>query len=214
MQAFKSCLRHSIYFLVPFGLFLLCAESVLFLNSKDAIHLSINRHYSAFGDMVMPFVTLAADGFTIAVLVFLLMGWNRKFGVITGCAVLLASGVTQLLKHTVFSGEPRPKLFFMNTNAPIRFVPEVENYLFDSFPSGHTTAAFAFYFCLVFAIKNNYLKSALFLFALLIGYSRVYLSQHFLNDVLFGSLIGTVTSFAVMTFAVRKAYWYLPQSEL
>lgn len=214
MQAFKSCLRHSIYFLVPFGLFLLCTETVLFLNSKDVVHLSINRHYSAFGDRIMPYVTLAADGYTIAVLVLLLIGWNRKFGAITGIAVLLASAITQLLKHTVFSGEPRPKLFFMNTNAPIRFVPNVENYLFDSFPSGHTTAAFAFYFCLVFAVKNNYLKSALFLFALLIGFSRVYLSQHFLNDVLFGSLIGTVTSFAVMTYATGKGWWNLPQSKL
>ncbi|CAN5883350.1 hypothetical protein BH11BAC7_BH11BAC7_16840 [soil metagenome] len=213
MQAIKSCLRHSIYFLVPFGLFLLCAETILFLNTKDVIHLSINSHYNAFGDLVMPYFTLAGDGIPITILVLLLIAWNRKFGTMTGIAVLIASGITQLLKHTIFSGEPRPKLFFMNTPAPIRFVPNVENYLFDSFPSGHTTAAFAFYFCLVFAVKNNYLKSGLFLFALLIGYSRIYLSQHFLNDVFFGAIIGTLTSFAVMTYGVHKNTWYLPQSK-
>lgn len=212
MQTFKSSLRHCLFFLVPYGLFVLCAEIVLFINTKNDIHLSINRHYSAFGDFLMPYVTLAADGITIAVLIILLIGWNRKFGFWTGVAVVLASAITQLLKNTIFSGEFRPKAFFGDPS-PLRFVPGVENYLLDSFPSGHTTAAFAFYFCLVFAVKNNYLKSALFLFALLIGYSRIYLSQHFLNDVFFGSLIGTITTFAVMTFAIHKGWLKLPNSK-
>ena len=33
-----------------------------------------------------------------------------------------------------------------------------------------------------------------FVFAILGGYSRVYLSQHFLVDIYFGSLIGTIIS--------------------
>ncbi len=212
MQAFKKSLKHSLYFLIPYGLFLLFAEAILFINSKDVIHLAINRHYSAVGDIVMPYVTLAADGITITILVLLLTGYNRKLGFWTGISVVLASLITQLLKTTVFNGEPRPKLFFEKI-AGLHFVPGVENHMLDSFPSGHTTAAFAFYFALVFMVRSNYLKSALFLFALLIGYSRIYLSQHFLNDVFFGSIIGTITTFAVMTFAVHKYYIYLPESK-
>ncbi|MDQ3110250.1 MAG: phosphatase PAP2 family protein [Bacteroidota bacterium] len=211
MQALKSVLRHSLFFIVPYAVFVICAETILALNSKDVIHLSINHHYSAFADFIMPYVTLAADGITVAVLVLLLIAWNRKYGFWTGIAVLLSSTITQILKNTVYSGEPRPKLFFTG-NSSLHFVPGVENYLYDSFPSGHTTAAFAFYFCLVFVVKNNYLKTFLFLFALLIGYSRIYLSQHFLNDVFFGSLIGTLTTLAVMTYAVHKNWLYLPQS--
>ena len=214
MQTFKSSLRHCLFFLVPYGLFVLSAEIILFINSKNDIHLSINRHYSEIGDFLMPYVTLAGDGITVAVLIILLIGWNRKFGSWTGVSVVLASAITQLLKNTIFSGEPRPKLFFSDTSTPLRFVDGVENYLHGSFPSGHTTAGFAFYFCLVFAVKNNYLKSALFLFALLIGYSRIYLSQHFLNDVFFGSLIGTITTFAVMTFAIHKGWLKLPDSKI
>jgi membrane-associated phospholipid phosphatase len=212
MQALKSSIKHALFFLVPYAVFLICAETILFINSKADIHLSINQHYSAFADFIMPYVTLAADGVTVTILILLLIGWNRKFGFWTGISVLVATAITQILKNTIFSGEPRPKLFFMNNPHPLRFVPHVENYFYNSFPSGHTTAAFAFYFCLVFAVKNNYLKAALFLFALLIGYSRIYLSQHFLNDVFFGSMIGTFSSLAVMTFAVHKAYIYLPQS--
>jgi membrane-associated phospholipid phosphatase len=210
MQALKSVLRHSLFFLVPYTVFVICAETILALNSKDVVHLSINHHYSNFADFIMPYVTLAADGITVAILIFLLIGWNRRYGFWTGISVLVASGITQLLKNTIYSGEPRPKLFFATQHSPLRFVPGVENYLFDSFPSGHTTAAFAFYFCLVFVVKNNYLKAALFFFALLIGYSRIYLSQHFLNDVLFGSLIGTLSTLTVMTFAVHKGWLKLP----
>lgn len=212
MQAFKTSLKHSLYFLIPYALFLLCAETILFINSKDVIHLTINRHYSAVGDFIMPYVTLAADGITIAVLVLLLIGYNRKMGFWTGVSVVLASAVAQLLKTTVFSGEPRPKLFFEKI-AQLRFVPGVDNHSLDSFPSGHTTVAFAFYFALVFMVRNNYLKSGLFLFALLIGYSRIYLSQHFLNDVFFGSMIGTIITFSVMTFAVHKGYLKLPEAK-
>lgn len=209
MQAFRSSLRHCLFFLVPFLLFVLSAETVLFINTKNDVHLEINRHYSAIGDLLMPYATLAADGITIAILIILVFAWNRKYGALTAIAVVLSSAITQLLKNTIFSGEPRPKLFF-GEPSPLRFVDGVENYMLDSFPSGHTTAAFAFYFCLVFFLKNNYLKAALFLFALLIGYSRIYLSQHFLNDVMFGAIIGTITTFSVMTYAVHKGWLKLP----
>jgi membrane-associated phospholipid phosphatase len=213
MQAIKSSLKHALFFLVPYAVFLICAGIILLVNTKSAVHLSINHHYSRFGDIVMPYLTLAADGLTVTILILLLFAWNRRFAFWTGIGVFLASSITQLLKSTIFAGEPRPKLFFASPS-PLRFVPGVENYLYDSFPSGHTTAAFAFYFCLVFAVKNNYLKTALFFFALLIGYSRIYLSQHFLNDVFAGSLIGTITTFSVLTFAIHKGWLKLPQSNV
>lgn len=197
------------FFLLPYGIFLVCAGFVLLLSSKAQIHLSINQHYSAIADFLMPYVTLAADGYTIGILVILLAAWNRRYALWTGISALAASGITQLLKNTVFLGEPRPKLFFVHLS-PLRLVPGVENYLYDSFPSGHTTVAFAFYFCLVFFVKNNFLKSGLFLFALLIGYSRIYLSQHFLGDVFAGSMIGTITSFIIITLAVHKGWLKIP----
>jgi len=41
--------------------------------------------------------------------------------------------------------------------------------------------------------KNNTLKLLLFIVALLVGYSRVYLSQHFFIDITAGSVFGTLT---------------------
>lgn len=68
-----------------------------------------------------------------------------------------------------------------------------------SFPSGHATSGFIFYGLLVYLIwKTNLSKSIrmlfsvlLILFALLIGFSRIYLRVHFASDVLAGFCIGT-----------------------
>ncbi|CAN5406553.1 hypothetical protein BH09BAC5_BH09BAC5_25600 [soil metagenome] len=203
MQTIRAAVRHCRYFLIPYGIFLVISGIVLLLFSKETIHITINHVYCKFGDLVMPYITLSADGFTITILVLLLFAYNRKFAFWTGISCLLASFITQILKHTVFEGDPRPKLFFQSPS-PLRFVPGIENYLIDTFPSGHTTVAFAFYFSLVFAVKNNYLKAGLFLIALLIGYSRIYLSQHFLGDVFGGSIIGTICTFSILTFVLHK----------
>lgn len=205
MRTLLSNLRHSLFFLIPQGLFLVVMGIILSLYQKDAIHLAINRHNSAFGDAVMPWITWGGDGLAITIMVLLLFAWNRKFAFFTGISCLLASGITILLKHTIYYGEPRPKLFFDNPS-PLHFVPGVHNYLYDTFPSGHTTVAFAFYFCLVFAVKNNFLKLGLFLLAVLVGYSRIYLSQHFLDDVFGGSIIGTISALLIFTIAIHKSW--------
>jgi undecaprenyl-diphosphatase len=70
-----------------------------------------------------------------------------------------------------------------------------------SFPSGHATAAVAFYVFLAYLILkfNNYKKIRLIsaltvLIILLIGLSRLYLGVHYLSDVLAGYLIGLAGS--------------------
>lgn len=79
----------------------------------------------------------------------------------------------------------------------------------DSFPSGHSLTAFtvATVFCL-FNLKNRILCIFAMLFALLIGYTRIYLGVHFPTDILggmvFGILIGA-TWYQVTEWA-RKNY--------
>ena len=65
----------------------------------------------------------------------------------------------------------------------------------NSFPSGHTTAAFAMYCSFSYYVKSKRVDLVLFLVAFLVGYSRIYLSQHFLIDVIFGAILGVLASF-------------------
>lgn len=202
MRSFILLLRKARFFLVPLGIFLLLSGTFLLLYKKEVIHLYINQFHSSFGDKLMPFVTLLGDGWTITIFCLLVFAYDRRFGFYTGIACLGASGITQALKHTIFYGEGRPAWVFRD-NHNLRFVPGVEMNYFDTFPSGHTTVSFAFFFCLAFLVKNNWLRFACFFIALIIGYSRIYLSQHFLNDVFGGSIVGTLTSLLVLTLVVH-----------
>lgn len=206
MTAFRSIIFRNLFFFVPFLLFLIVAGAMLAMYPKPEIHLAINGFYWRTVDALMPWLTMVADGVTITIFILLMLAWNRRYAVATGVAVIVASGITQLLKHTIYYGEPRPKLFFESIPIPLRLVPNFENDLYDTFPSGHTTAAFAFFVCATIAVQKNYLKALFFLVALLMGYTRIYLSQHFLSDVLGGAVIGTGVSLAVMTIVFHKKW--------
>jgi membrane-associated phospholipid phosphatase len=76
-----------------------------------------------------------------------------------------------------------------------------------SFPSGHTASAFALATILSFSVKDNSLKSiGLLLGACIVGFSRTYLSQHFLVDVTVGSAIGVVSAYILL--AVLPNTWF------
>jgi len=77
-----------------------------------------------------------------------------------------------------------------------------------SFPSGHTITAFAFFLALAFFTKRPAIHFLYFLLAVLVGYSRVYLSQHFAIDVLAGSFVGvSVTILCKFYFDKNTMKW-------
>lgn len=135
--------------------------------------------------------------------VIILMAVKYRYAVIVGLSNIIASIITQALKQTVFNDVVRPKKFFEGIQE-LYFVPGVENHLYYSFPSGHATCAFSLYFALALLVKNKALELSLFFVALLVGYSRIYLSQHFFEDVYAGSLIGISITFIVY-YLIQKS---------
>lgn len=79
---------------------------------------------------------------------------------------------------------------------------EMNHYL--SFPSGHSTAAFTLFFSLALINLNKKLGVLYFVLAFIAAYSRIYLSQHFPEDILAGSLIGVSTTLLVFAFLAPK----------
>jgi len=169
------------------------------MYDKAQIHLLLNSFHNAFGDTVFPYITYIGDGVTVVIAVILLLLVKYRFALLLAVANVLSAGLTQLLKHTIFADVVRPKEYFKNM-LDIHYVEGVENYLYNSFPSGHTTAAFTTFFCFALMTENKFLKTLMFFIALTIGFSRIYLSQHFLQDVYAGSLIGVSVSMLVYSF--------------
>jgi membrane-associated phospholipid phosphatase len=64
-----------------------------------------------------------------------------------------------------------------------------------SFPSGHTSTAFTVALLLAAIMKRKIWSYILPMVAFLVGYSRVYLAQHFVTDVTVGMLVGILSAF-------------------
>ncbi|MGL5888757.1 MAG: phosphatase PAP2 family protein [Bacteroidia bacterium] len=215
MVNFRSLLAELRYFLLPWLFFLLAGIIFLLITGKAGAHLFISGHWSATADHIFLFMTWFGDGVAYVIFCLLLFAWHRGTGLITSISCLVASVITQLLKQFVFEGTPRPITWFHQNgmNTMIREVPFVENAYFNSFPSGHTTAAFAFFCSLsILARRHPLLQTGFFLLAAGVAYSRMYLSQHFLADVIAGSVIGTGTALLVVFVAKRYTRFNLPSS--
>lgn len=74
-----------------------------------------------------------------------------------------------------------------------------------SLPSSHATNIFAAAFFL--SVYFRKLWPLLYLIAILVGYSRIYLGVHFPSDVLFGAIVGTLCGLCMMwpsTYIMEK----------
>lgn len=198
----KTVFKANLFFLFPYILFIIFGALLIFASAKAATHLEFNQHHIPFFDVFFYYATYLGDGITAVFIVLALLFISYRYALITALSVIISAIITQLLKHFVFSDIVRPKKYFEGLQQ-LYFVPDVENYLYNSFPSGHTTCAFALYFSAAMCCKNNLLKFLFFTIALTAAYSRVYLSQHFFEDVYAGSFIGTITAFFVY-YAVQK----------
>jgi undecaprenyl-diphosphatase len=63
-----------------------------------------------------------------------------------------------------------------------------------SFPSGHTTEAFAVAFALIFFTSDKYISYLVLIWAMLVAYSRIVLGVHFPSDILVAIMIALFTT--------------------
>ncbi len=158
------------------------------------LHSAINRHHTGWADLFFRFITHWADGLvpTAIALLFLFFGTLRSF-MMMGLSSGLSAIVAQLLKRQVFDHVDRP-FMFREQLTDMHWVQGIEMHHHFSFPSGHSTAAFSMCLALVVIWARPRLAVVLSIAASLMAFSRVYLSQHFTEDILAGAAVGTVTA--------------------
>lgn len=184
-------------FFLPYLTFLFFCVFTLMLFDKEGLHIAINQRNHPFADVFFKYLTYLGDGRMLVVYAFILLFIKYRFVLILLLSNLFSGILTFILKTQVFDASLRPKKYFENIYE-LRLVPGVENYLHNSMPSGHTATAFCVFTCFALMAKNKNTGFLFLITAALIGFSRIYLSQHFLDDVFIGSLIGIL--FALLVY--------------
>lgn len=185
--------------------------TIIFLFQKLELHRLINLYHTKVLDSISKYITHIGDGlFFILIIVFSLL-FSLKKSLLLFITFIVTAGITQFLKRGVFPNVMRPMHFFQND---VNF-HKIENFTYhfnNSFPSGHATSCFALFTLLAIFSSNNKLFQIIFLFsALLISFTRVYLSQHFFQDILAGSIIGTfVAEYTSKYFNTILKKWDYP----
>lgn len=188
----NTSLPHPV-FLSLFIVFCLGSVLILTLLSRSEIVLWVNSLSSMQLDPVFIYITFFGHG-TFALIISLIFLFKKLYhATLLGISFLLVSLFTNLLKHFVFIQYNRPlwSIYYDDLSRVIYEAPV--NYL-RSFPSGHTMTAFALAAVISMIYKSKTVVVVVFLYALLIAFSRIYLLQHFFVDVFWGSIFGVLAA--------------------
>lgn len=172
--------------------------------SSRTIFFGLNSIHTLYLDTFFQNYTLLGDGvFSIAIFLILLLAERSALAMQVITAYLFSGIVSQILKRAFHA--PRPHSIISNAEYP-HFIEGITNTGMTSFPSGHTTSVFALATILALNTTDKRFSIIYLVTAIITGYSRIYLGQHFLADVTAGALIGTFSGLLV--------YWYLRQVKI
>ncbi|MBN2612247.1 MAG: phosphatase PAP2 family protein [Bacteroidales bacterium] len=199
MALLKDIFNRNRFFFVPFFITFIFLAFPLVLFDKHSLHLFINKYHCVFTDYFFKYITNLGDGLFAAGVgvLYLLVSFRKSFFILS--SYLMGGLVVQLFKRLIFTGSLRPVKYFEGI-FQLHLVDGVQMREYLSFPSGHAATAFGLFLCLAVISGNNFVKSICVVMAIVVSFSRVYLSQHFLIDIYSGSLIGVICTLIIYKY--------------
>ncbi len=171
------------------------------------VRLLFSRFHTAFADTLFYYFNLVGDGMVLypillGYLFFSLLFLKPKqihFAWMLILSVLLAGLLCQVVKIFFLRARPYvtedPLSFFVFVKEGFHFA--LFNLGNTSFPSGHTTTAFALWTPILLKVKSTWLKGILYILPLMTGFSRIYFNKHWFTDVGAGALLGLWVAYAI-----------------
>ena len=201
------------------SLFLMLSIGCVLLSfSKADIHLWMNSCHTPTLDIIFRYYTFIGEWVPYVVVVALLF-YKAGWATYLLSSIAVSGLLSQSLKY-VFDTD-RPLTYFHNhfPDVQLQLVDGVHMSKFYSFPSGHTTSFFALFLVLCLLLNSHLMQKVAtryrqwlvygiipltcFVWAVLGAYSRIYLSQHFLEDIFGGMLLGILCAMLLFP-CVRK----------
>jgi membrane-associated phospholipid phosphatase len=201
LKQFK--LRYA-YFIITF-IFILAGLICSIIFSKSLSFQFISQYHTWWLNIFFEKFTLLGDGITSVFVVAILFLLKENKAAIVTCIAFISSGLLACLLKNIFS-LPRPKLYFQQMHISFsHFIDGVTLSSYSSFPSGHATSAFALATIIVLVYNKRLVNYMVLLLAVMVGFSRIYLGQHFLQDVVAGAFLGEVCAMLTYYFIWQKS---------
>ena len=159
----------------------------------------VNSHRSPAADVFFAHYYWLGNGYILLPVAVLIYIFRRQKLSIFFLAILLEYLVVNLILKPIFN-QPRPhdlQSMHMLAQVHILSIPHNPTPHWKSFPSGDVAQAFATAVPLM-VDEKWYTQLLLFLYAVLIGYERMYVGVHFPLDVMTGALVGTLSAAAAL----------------
>ena len=211
----KETLKENKYFLLPWLLTLVVFTGLILTHNKAELHLISNNVNSLFFDQFFRYATWLGDGVMIAIVGVVLLFVRFRYAIAFLIGSLVTAGIVNLFKKVLLDDMYRPSKYFeLYESAQLHLIEGVKLHSLQSFPSGHTATAFSVFFFLALILKSKPLKFSMFLLTIIVAYSRVYISQHFLMDITAGSMIAVIVMFFTFLWANRWTKEWLDGSAI
>ena len=170
-----------------------------FLSFDLSVFEWIQGIQNEFLSAIMVFITTLGNAGAIFIVLALVLLFTKKYRK-AGLAVAVAL-IVMLLCNDLFLKEffARPRPFNLFDTDPEKYAEWGTKYIFPelvhkpssySFPSGHTSSAFAAAIALLW--HNRKFGIPVTIFAALMGFSRIYVEVHYCTDVIAGVISGTI----------------------
>ncbi|WP_165958116.1 phosphatase PAP2 family protein [Segetibacter sp. 3557_3] len=194
-------------FFVATGISLLLAVVILYLSfaiGRKEFFLLLNTDLGSAVDLFFQYFTFMGDGILwVLWLIWIFRTKRKQLLPLILASFALTTIFTQVFKYFILPDELRPSKAFDDLSQ-VHFVQGVTVHATSSFPSGHTATAFTFVLLFALTVKRVDTLVLAFIVAVLVGYSRVYLGQHFPLD-LGGGIIVAIFSVS-LAYVVQKRY--------
>lgn len=170
------------------------------IYTKEELIRWVNSYNASWADVFFDNATYLGDGAFSLIIIAILFFRSRWMGILASGSFALSGLTSIFLKRVVFPHNLRPLKYFEHSDWEYHAIKGLNIYSYNSFPSGHTITAFAIFSLLAMLDERKGRGWVMAIFAILVGYSRVYLFQHFVEDVYAGSIVGTLSSLLIVYF--------------
>ena len=172
------------------------------LTGREALFLAWNVDLGLWADQFFSFFTNLAEGWMWIPYLLIVFGWYKRDVLFILLNFLTSTLLTQLPKNYIWPAVNRPIASGIPLSK-IHTVMGVEVHTYNSFPSGHSATAFVLFFLTVYFFPHKKVFWIGAAYAIICGYSRIYLGQHFPIDVA-GGIIAAILSFQLSIWLRNK----------